>query len=344
MNRIKIQDIADALSISRVTVWKALNNKEGVSEGTRSKVLDYAAGTIHMSNPSITMNTLKPKSHDLVSIVVSRPETSSFWVTIIHQLAEEFSNHGIGLMYTFLPDECLDDYELPTNLSNGSLQGIIIINVYNKKMIHMLNELSIPKVFLDTVAELPTSNLNGDLILLEGKFCVREIVSHMIESGCKTIGFIGDIDYAKTNMERYEGYLLAMKEHNMDLITDICYVSNMTLQMYQEIIEDFVEHLPFIPDGFVCVNDHVATILLEYLESQGLNIPKDVLVSGYDDNNEFRYTKNLTTVHVENTLVAKRLANQLLYRMENTLDPYEITYIRPKVIYRNSTLRQDNKN
>jgi LacI family transcriptional regulator len=62
-----------------------------------------------------------------------------------------------------------------------------------------------------------------------------------------------------------------------------------------------------------------------------------VAVSGYDDNNEFIYTKNLTTVQVNNSQIAKRLAKQLLYRIDNMEDPYEITYIRTKVIYRNST-------
>jgi LacI family transcriptional regulator len=46
MKRIKIQDIADSLQVSRVTVWKVLNNKEGVSEDMKNKVLQKNSQTV----------------------------------------------------------------------------------------------------------------------------------------------------------------------------------------------------------------------------------------------------------------------------------------------------------
>lgn len=42
MKKVTMQDIADTLSVSRITVWKALNNKEGVSQELREKILGSA--------------------------------------------------------------------------------------------------------------------------------------------------------------------------------------------------------------------------------------------------------------------------------------------------------------
>ena len=39
MNKVTMQDIADALGISRVTVWKVFNNYTNVSASVREKVL-----------------------------------------------------------------------------------------------------------------------------------------------------------------------------------------------------------------------------------------------------------------------------------------------------------------
>jgi LacI family transcriptional regulator len=159
----------------------------------------------------------------------------------------------------------------------------------------------------------------------------------MIRMGHRNIGFIGDIRYAKTNMERYDGYVSAMHQFGLPIDSKLCYTDNMTLSTYVEIIERFVSELPQMPDAFVCVNDHIANILVQYLERRGYRVPEDVAVSGYDDNNEFNYTQVLTTVQVNNSQIGKRLAKQLLYRIDNIEDPYEVTYVRTKVIYRNST-------
>ena len=338
MKRAKIQDIADSLKISRVTVWKVFNNKEGVSEDMRRKVLECAAEMDY--KPSKKQDIDLPvlvKKQTLVSVVVSRPESSAFWVKIIHQLAEEFSNSGIGLMYTYIPERMSEGYVLPKSLSDGSLQGIIVMNVYDKEMLQLLNDLTIPKVFLDIVTDMQVEALKGDLLLLEGRDSIREIVLNMVSKGRSSIGFIGDINYAKTNMERYEGYVSAMHQSGLPIDSQICYTGSMTLNTYAETIEGFMKQLPKMPDAFVCVNDHAANILIQYLESHGYQVPEDVAVSGYDDNNEFHYTKNLTTVQVNNSLIGKRLAKQLLYRIENMEDSYEVTYVRPKVIFRNST-------
>ena len=42
MKKTTIQDIADALGISRNTVSKAINNSEGIAEATREKILQKA--------------------------------------------------------------------------------------------------------------------------------------------------------------------------------------------------------------------------------------------------------------------------------------------------------------
>lgn len=338
MKRAKIQDIADLLKISRVTVWKVLNNKEGVSEEMRQKVLQGIAQMEYQPNgyQNISLPTL-PQKQMLVSVVISRPESSTFWVRIIHQLAEEFSSRGIGLMYTYLPSEISEGYVLPQSLTDGNLHGIIVMNVYELNMLKLLNDLPIPKVFLDIVSNMSIDILKGDLILLEGRNSISKIVSSMIRSGCRKIGFIGDIHYARTNMERYEGYVAALAQHGIEVKAEYCYTGGMTLDTYAEIIENFITGLPFMLDAFVCVNDHAASMLLQYLKNNGYQVPKDVVVSGYDDNNEFAYTKELTTVHVDNQLLGKRLAKQLIYRIDNPEYPYEVTYIRPTVVFREST-------
>ncbi len=71
-------------------------------------------------------------------------------------------------MYTYVPTSCTSEYELPDVLKDDTVQGIIVLNVYDKHLLTLINELEIPKVFLDTVPEIELKTLTGDLLLIEG--------------------------------------------------------------------------------------------------------------------------------------------------------------------------------
>ncbi len=150
MNKVTMQDIADALGISRVTVWKVFNNYTNVSASVREKVLlkakelGYTKGLAEVDDGVLEKN---------VSLIVSRPNSSTFWTTIIHRAAQELSLHNVNLMYTYVPSNFSEDFRMPSVLTNGTVQGAIVLNVYDKRMIRQICQLGIPKVFLDTVPE-----------------------------------------------------------------------------------------------------------------------------------------------------------------------------------------------
>ena len=90
MSKVTMQDIADELGISRVTVWKVFNNHSGVSEAIRESVLQKAKELGYskfMQEPASIPND--PQEDKTVSLIVSRPDSSTFWTNIIHRLAQE---------------------------------------------------------------------------------------------------------------------------------------------------------------------------------------------------------------------------------------------------------------
>ena len=84
-------------------------------------------------------------------------------------------------------------------------------------------------------------------------------------------------------MERYEGFLLSMSLHGIQVDPKFCYTGNLSFLSYRETITNFLDHQEEMPDAFGCANDHAATILLKYFETHGYSVPDDVAVSGYDE-------------------------------------------------------------
>ena len=213
MKKVTLQEIANSLGISRTTVWKVFSGHEGVSDSLRTKVIAKAQELGY----AIPEDFQYPQSAEEttpvnIAVAVCRPETSLFWMTIIHQIAKVFSTHNVNLVYTYLPTSADKTYFLPPTLTNGNVHGIIVLNVSNERLLRLLAETQIPKVFLDTSSLVPPDELNGDLLLMGSRTSVRRITSHLLEQGRTRIGFIGDIGYAQSNHERYEGFCQALTD------------------------------------------------------------------------------------------------------------------------------------
>ena len=338
MEKVTIQDIADALGISRVSVWKVFSGREGVSEDLRNKIIAKAIDMNYNMPPQFyNEKAAISKKQYTISVAISRPETSAFWVNTIHEIAREASLQNANVMYTYLPSEVDSSYELPSVLSDGTVQGIIILNVYNPKMIQLLSKLDTPKVFMDTCTSIPFKDLCGDLLLIEGRSCVYAITEHILKQGKKKLGFIGDIEYAQTNFERYYGFKDAMKDYGIEINEKYCFTDSIGADTYKEEIGRFISGLKTLPDAFICVSDYVANIVCEIMEERNISIPNDILISGFDEISDLHTKVPLTTVKVDNQEFGARLTAQIIYRMKHSYASRELSYICPKVIYKKST-------
>lgn len=341
MSKTTMQDIADALGISRVTVWKVFKNQSGVSSSLRENVLNKAKemGYSKISLPAASEETDAGDNEKTVSLIISRPDSSTFWTNIIHRMAQELSYHNVNMMYTYMPSAYTDSFIMPAILSSGDIQGAIILNVYDLELIRLINELDLPKVFLDTVPQMDPRMLHGDLILLESFDSIYQITRSVIDRGLTHLGFIGDIQYARTNLDRYKGFCQCMADHHLEIDETVCLTHSIGIFSYYHVLCSFLDSLDTLPQAFVCANDYIAHFLHLYFTEHADRIPRGILVTGYDGSHEYSNIDELiTTADVKTSLLGKRLSMQVIYRMENTDAPYELAYINPEVIYRDSVI------
>lgn len=330
-----MQDIADSLGISRVTVWKVFENKPGVSPGLRMDVIEKAKemGYNKKRLPLFFDEVTKREESITVSLVISRPESASFWLDIVHYIAKELAKKNINLLYTHVPSIYQKGYSLPASLYNGVSQGIVVINVYDENMTQLIDEIRKPTIFLDVPGNVSPYDLAGDVVLLEGRETVGEIVKNLVQLGCKTFGFIGDTEYAFTNNERYQGFLLGLQKGGLLLNEEVCLTEPMGIEGIEKRVVAFLENLKTVPDAFVCANDQLAYFVSKYIgskESGGRF--KNCLITGYEGVSEYGEVDGIRATAVVNTaLLGRRLAEKLLFRMRYPQGDQEIAYIKPVV-------------
>ena len=220
MSKPTMQDIADALSVSRITVWKALSNRPGVSDSMRAQIhqKSHRDGLFPLpsQDTTATVSAQLPPHSRTVAVAVCRPESSLFWMQIIHQIAKDLSKHNVNLMYTYLP----------TNYKSG----LCVAGAFDKRYsrwCHCTEHVFCPlaaaviffylyqRFFWTQFPSVPYNQLHGDLLIIEGRDLIRQITSNLLRHGCRKLSFIGDVEYAQTNKERYEGFLDALHEHGI---------------------------------------------------------------------------------------------------------------------------------
>ena len=326
-----MQDIADDLGISRVTVWKVFENKAGVSDGLRLSVIQKAKELGYKKRFIPQEREVFPTEENVtISLIVSRPESASFWINIVHHIAKALAKKKINLLYTYVPSVCPQGYTLPDVVTNTVTQGLITINIYDEKMLALINEQKKPKVFLDVINSMDPYALDGDVVFLEGEYTIREITNHLIKNGRKRLSFIGDIQYAHTNYDRYRGFLRALEENHLKPFEQGCLIEPMGIYDLEEQVHAFLAGLTQMPDGFVCANDQLAYFVSKYLLSKGYKIPQQVAITGYDGVPEYRKSEGIVaTALVDTAGLGKKLANRLIFLMKNTAVNGEVSYVKP---------------
>lgn len=335
MSKPTMQDIADALSTSRISVWKALNNRPGVSDALRRQIQAKAEEMGYFQPARPAEPAPQTRHGRSVAVVVCRPESSVFWMQIIHQIAKDLSAKGVNLMYTYLPTSYKEGFALPASLTDGSVEGIIVLNVYCPPLLQMLADLPLPKVYLDTIPALPFSRLHGDLLLIEGREQVRQITGRLLDKGHTRLGFLGDVAYAQTNTERYRGFLDAHAERGLTPDPDLCLTGPLGLRTHYEEISYFLEHMKTRPDGFVCVSDYIAHFIQRYFEEHGIDPEGRIALTGFDNNSEYlNIADRITTVDVRPKTLGARLAVKILFLMEHPGMSQEVSYVSSEILYR----------
>lgn len=333
MKKIVMQLLADSLGLSRVTVWKVLNQKPGVAPATVKRVLD-AVEELQEDETEERLPTEKLSSGS-IALIASRADTSPFWMTIVEKIVSELNQNNLSLEYLPIHAMKLTDQQLSMLVSDKTITGAIVLNIYDTDTISTLRQIRLPKVFYDTVPGMTCEDLQADLLLLEGTSTLQKITDRLIQKGCRKIGFIGDIFYAKTNWLRWEGFTASMRKNHLTVDPNLCFTNMPDKIDYMEGIQAFLQQLKEFPEAFVCANDHIAFTVMRLLSNHKISVPQDLLLTGYDDQKEYMLEQNqVTTVKVRKGLLGKRMVHQLLYRLQNPQADFEEIQISPQILDR----------
>jgi LacI family transcriptional regulator, repressor for deo operon, udp, cdd, tsx, nupC, and nupG len=159
-----------------------------------------------------------------------------------------------------------------------------------------------------------------DHVGIDNVTAAREAVRHLIESGRRRIAAIGGSAGASdaTSRLRLKGYRQELRAAG--LLEDGLYAR--TPDYKRASAATAVRSLlsrDDPPDGMFCFSDELAAGVLRELHEQGLRVPADISVIGFDDIEEARFTTpSLTTVRPDKAKIAEIAVGMLLQRIQGS--------------------------
>lgn len=335
--RVTIKDIAREVKLSPATVSIVLNNKpHRLSEETRKRVWDAAKRMNY--RPNSLAASLKTHKTKTIGMVISN-FTNAYFGELARGVEEKCAQEGYALILCNTNNKSKKDFDYINILIDRGVDGIIISSegIEPEEINRLVDHVISFGIIISSIDYMPRQKTVSK-VMLDNRLGGYLAASHLIELGHTRIGCItGPLqDQNGAANQRLLGYRQALKaagiRYNMKLVANGEYKIEAGYQCTGALINMGVT-------GIVASNDLCAYGVYKWARDNGVSVPEDLSVVGYDDivYSDF-FSPRLTTVRQPAFEMGYEAARKIIGCCEETepADDGESIF-KPELIVRGST-------
>lgn len=318
---VGIKDIAELAGVSVGAVSLALNNKKGVSEETRERILAIAKEMEYKHTFRMT-KAPSEKVYKIRLIVVARnmvvgqnAQTQPFFSTLINNILSLSNNKTILISLSTVKHEDLLSYMNRLD-SENQIDGIILLStdLEENDLINTVSSIKFPTVLLDSSHKL----LNLNQIGINNEQGASLVADFINDKGYNRIGYAMSNSRINNFKQRHHAFKDRLKQHNKYINEDFIYTFSPISLDLNESVKDKIHQTDDLPDVIFCENDSIAISLIKTLKSLNYSVPEDVSIIGFDDIPEATViSPELTTISVDKVNLAQLAINQLIFSVDH---------------------------
>lgn len=321
-----MSDIARELGISTVSVSKALNGKDGVSDSLRKTIVKKAN---ELGYRCVDYSKGSEKDHHNIGIIISEHFLTKdmFYSRLYEKTMMKMSDKKqIGLL-EIIKKDAEKALKPPVLMEAGQIDGLIVLGQMSKEYLRLLRRFDLPILYMDFYDE----DVFEDAVISDSVFGSSILTNYLIHRGHKRIAFVGSIHRTSSIMDRYIGYYRAM------LAAGLAVEDGWLIEDRNADGDRIPPVLPGnMPTAFVCNSDATAFELVKQLQAAGFQVPEDISVVGFDN---FIYaemsTPQITTYGVDMDDLVLRAITIMLKKLDNK------SYTAGRVLITGSMIERD---
>jgi len=305
---IGVRDIAQLAGVSVGAVSRALNNRPGLREDTRQRIMQIA------QDLGYDFSRLHDDKIKKILFILHRQHNTAsamnFYSPVL--LAVEHACRERNIALSFLALGPTDN--VTQQVLQHSPDALLCVGFIEPEIMAELQKRPLPIVLIDHaipgMISINPDNYQGSMVLIQ----------HMIKQGKKRIAFLASSLAHYSIRQRERGYRQALFDAGM-LVSpqyEVTAPALTDLTVSLEFALDELMSLPIPPDALFCYNDAAAMVALNYCQKKGIKVPEDIVIAGFDDIDLSRHiSPALTTLAVDKDLLGKRAVELLVSSSEN---------------------------
>ncbi|MCH3916785.1 MAG: LacI family DNA-binding transcriptional regulator [Spirochaetia bacterium] len=324
-----LQQIAQKVGTSKITVSRALKGQEGVGDTLRKQIrqvasdLGYEQKRLHTGGHQIRVAFLTPKRFYLF--------TDSFYHVIYYHLNTICNEREMKLDLFIMEKEDEEKGSLPDGLDH--YDGIIVGGEISRTIMNAINGISIPHVVVD----YDPMDDHSDCVSIDNFRIGTILAEYLVRRGYRKIGFVGSYLQSSNIADRILGYRKVQYYHHLP--ND----ESWLIDNYDKDTDNYLIDIPLpkeLPEVFICHCDRAAYYFMERLKSLGISIPGQVAIVSIDNTELAASTKPpLTSMNIDKRLFASEALRLLEERIEGRNELKRI-YLDTQLIERDSAPRR----
>lgn len=278
MHRVTINDIARRAGVSKGAVSYALNGRPGVSEQTRSKILEVAEELGWA--PNRTARMLSGSRTETFGLVLARdPRTlgsEPFYMEFIAGLQQELSQRGYALLLQLTPTSAEELELYPRWWSERRVDGVVVVDIHvNDPRVAALRELDMPAVFVGD----PTTTGGFTTVWTDDATAMTSAVRRLAELGHRRFGRVAGLPGLSHTLVRDEAFEQAVAAGGMcGRVLHADFSDAAGRQATRDLWAQ-----PERPTVIIYDNDLMAIAGLSALAELGVAVPEEVSLLAWDD-------------------------------------------------------------
>ena len=305
--RPTLQDIADRVGATKMTVSRCLRGADNVSKPMRERIFAEAEALGYIPNRAPDLLS-KSTSHAIGVLLPSL--TNQVFADVIKGVEAVTEPAGYHLMlahYGYSPE--IEERSLSSLLSYN-VDGVILSeSQHTGRTLRMLQTAGVPTVEIMDTHSTPFEQAVG----FDNVSAAYDMVREMIRLGRRRVVYLAVRLDART-LQRQEGYSRAMEEQGLTPVT-LRSEQRSSFSVGATLMARILEENPDV-DGIFCTNDDVAIGAFFECQRRGIPVPERIAIAGFHGHDVGRVmVPPLASVITPREAVGQRAAQELLARL-----------------------------
>lgn len=278
-----IRDVAKAAGVSISTVSNVLNGKRNVGDETKERVMKICEELSYY--PNMAGKTLK-KGNSRTILFNFSDFDRSFFLKIINGISDYANEHDYDFIIS--THKSCEKY-MRSNLTAGCIS--LDSRMSNETLLKAASE-TYPIVVLDRVLHNPFIKP----IITNNYDPMTQLMQRVVACGWRRFAFLGGPESIEDNKERYQAFLDVLEKNHISFKREHYYAGDYREKSGYRAAK-IILLSERLPEALICANDNMAIGAIRAFRENGIRVPEDIAVTGFD-NSEMSGAMELTTVEV----------------------------------------------